>query len=68
MSRLATQTRFYNDTDDAITDQMTFNEMQPKTAFDVQRDLSEKLGPASWSTASTSCGTCRTPDDLMLPR
>ena len=43
---LATQTRFYNDADDAVTDQLSFNEMQPKTAFDVQRELSEKLGPA----------------------
>jgi len=43
---LATQTRFYNDADDSITDQMTFNEMRPKTAFDVQRELSEQLGPA----------------------
>jgi hypothetical protein len=43
---LATQTRFYNDADDAVTDQLSFNEMQPKTAFDVQRELSEHLGPA----------------------
>ena len=63
---LATE-RFYNDADDAITDQMSFNEMQPKTAFDVQRELSESLGPTSWSMGSTCSGTWKSPDDLVLP-
>ena len=43
---LATQTRFYNDSADAAASQLSFNEMRPKTAFDVQRELSEHFGPA----------------------
>jgi len=43
---LATQTRFFNDSADAAATQTTFNEMRPKTAYDVQRELSEHFGPA----------------------
>lgn len=43
---LATQTRFYNDSMEASAAQQSFNEMRPKTAIDVQREMSEHLGPA----------------------
>jgi len=43
---LATQTRFYNDSTDAAANQKSFNETAPKSAIDVQKELSVHLGPA----------------------
>ena len=43
---LATQTRFYNDSAEADAPAVSFEQMRFKTAFDVQRTISEHLGPA----------------------
>lgn len=43
---LATQTRFFNDSVDGGQAGKSFEETRPKSAADVQKELSEHLGPA----------------------
>ena len=61
-----TQTRFYNDADDAITDQMSFNEMQPKTADDS--GSYESLRPAFMVDGQHVLWDLQSPNNLVLSR